>query len=119
MNESENTRIATAWLDFQRNWWAYDKLDELCSSEPETAIAVLQAMIAQAGSKELLEDIGVGPLEDFVNNHASSHIDQIESLAGSNEAFSAALAHAQVRDGEHPMAGRLSALGCRIAGKLS
>lgn len=114
MNETESKQIAEAWLDFQRNWWAWDKLDELCRKDPKGAWVVLSGLVELADSKELLEDIGVGPLEDFINYYASDYIGEIELAAASSEALSLALSHAQLRDGSHPIAERIAALGCRI-----
>jgi hypothetical protein len=114
MDGTESKKIAEAWLDFQRNWWAWDKLDELCRKDPEGAWAALTELVELADSEELLEDIGVGPLEDFINYYATDYIDAIETAAAGSEALSSALSRAQLRDGNHPMAGRIGALGCRI-----
>ena len=38
------------------------------------AWSVLTELVELADSKELLEDIGVGPLEDFINYHVSDYI---------------------------------------------
>jgi Family of unknown function (DUF6869) len=114
MDGSESKKIAEAWLSFQRNWWAWDKLDELCRKDPKGAWAVLSGLVELADSKDLLEDIGVGPLEDFINYYASDYIGEIELAAASSEALSLALSHAQLRDATHPQAARIAALGCRI-----
>jgi hypothetical protein len=115
MDETQSKEIAIAWLKFQQNWWAWDKLDELCRKDPKGAWLVLSELVEQAESKELLEDIGVGPLEDFLNYYANDYMDELESRAQSSEALASALAHAQLRDAQHPMAARIEALGCRIS----
>ncbi len=115
MDENESKHIAEAWLDFQRNWWAWDKLDELCRQDAQGAWAVLIDLVEMADSKPLLEDIGVGPLEDFINYYAAECIDAIEAAAMSSVRLSQALSHAQLRDPTHPMAARIAALGCRIS----
>ena len=115
MDETESKKIANAWVNFQRNWWAWDKLDELCREDPKGAWTVLVEMVEVAQSEELLEDIGVGPLEDFVNYYASDYIDQLEATAAASEPLSAALAHVQLRDVTHELAARIGALGCRVS----
>lgn len=115
MDETESKKIAEAWLHFQRNWWAWDKLDELCRKDPKAAWSVLTELVEQAQSKDLLEDIGVGPLEDFINYYASDYIDELEKQAGTSEALAAALAFAQLRDPNHPLSERIAALGCRLS----
>ena len=114
MDGTERKKIAEGWLNFQRNWWAWDRLDELCRDDPGAAWAVLTDMVQIADSRELVEDIGVGPLEDFLNNHGGDFIDTVETEAHANEALSGALSYVQVRDATHPAARRLAALGCRL-----
>ena len=118
MDESKSKTIADAWLNFQRNWWAWDKLDELCRKDPKGAWSVLTELVELADSKELLEDIGVGPLEDFINYHVSDYIAEIETAASASDALSEALSHAQLRDANDPAAARIGALGCRIASSV-
>ena len=115
MDGTESKRIAQAWLNFQKNWWAWDKLDELCRKDPKGAWSVLIELVEHADSKELLEDIGVGPLEDFINYYAADYVDELENVAASSDALTQALGFAQLRDANHPLAERVSALGCRIA----
>lgn len=115
MDATESKKIAQAWVDFQRNWWAWDRLDELCRKDPKGTWVVLTDLVEVAESKELLEDIGVGPLEDFINYYASDYIDELESAAASSEALSTALSYAQLRDPSHALSGRIAALGCRIS----
>ena len=118
MSKKDSAALAEAWINFQRNWWAWDKLDELCRKDADGAWAVLQELTELADTDELLEDIGVGPLEDFFNYYADSHIIELEQGAV-KPGMGKALAHASVRDNENPMAERLAALGCQIAGKVA
>lgn len=115
MDGTESNKIAEAWVNFQRNWWAWDKLDELCRKDPKGAWQVLIELVEVAESSDLLEDIGVGPLEDFINYYAVDYIDELEATAATSAALAAALGHAQVRDPNHEIAARLAALGCRIS----
>lgn len=115
MEDSESKKIATAWLSFQQNWWAWDKLDELCRKDPARAWPVLMELVRQAENADLLEDIGVGPLEDFLNYYATDYIDELEDAAADSKPLKKALAYAQLRDAKHPLADRIEALGCRIS----
>ena len=118
MSKKDSAGLAEAWINFQRNWWAWDKLDELCRNDADAAWSVLQELTELADTDELLEDIGVGPLEDLINNYSDSHITALEKAAG-NPGLKKALSHASVRDSENPMADRLAALGCQTPGKLT
>jgi len=115
MDGTESKKIAQAWINFQQNWWAWDKLDELCRKDPKGTWQVLIDLVEVAESTELLEDIGVGPLEDFINYYAADYIDQLESIAVSSEAFSTALSYVQLRDSTHALSDRIAALGCRVS----
>ena len=115
MDQSESKDIAQAWLKFQSNWWAWDRLDELCRKDHAGAWSVLKELVEEADSAELLEDIGVGPLEDFVNYYAADYIDELEQTATDSEAFAKALSFSTLRDAQDPMAERVAALGCRTA----
>ena len=118
MSKKDTQGLAQAWIAFQRNWWAWDKLDEYCRKDADAAWQVLLELAEVADTDELLEDIGVGPLEDFINYYADSHIEAIEKAA-TNPGMAKALAHASVRDAENPAAARLTAIGCQIAGQVS
>ena len=115
MEDTESKKIAAAWLNFQQNWWAWDKLDELCRKDPAGAWPVLMELVQQAQNAELLEDIGVGPLEDFLNYYATDYIEELEDAIQSNKPLKKALAYAQLRDSKHPLADRIEMLGCRIS----
>lgn len=115
MDGTESKKIAQAWVNFQQSWWAWDRLDELCRKDPKGSWTVLKDLVEVADSKELLEDIGVGPLEDFINYYASEYIDELERAAASSRALSTALSYAQLRDPNHEMSERIAALGCRVS----
>jgi hypothetical protein len=118
MSSKDSAQLAQAWIDFQRNWWAWDKLDEYCRKDADAAWGVLKALTELADTDELIEDIGVGPLEDFINNYAESHIDDIEAAAKA-PGMAKALGHASMRDKDNPLATRLAALGCKTAGDVA
>ena len=44
MSKKDSAGLAEAWINFQRNWWAWDKLDELCRNDADAAWSVLQEL---------------------------------------------------------------------------
>ena len=115
MSDKKSIELAQAWISFQQNWWAWDKLDELCRKDDKAAWPVLLQLVELAQNDDLLEDIGVGPLEDFVNYYADDYIEQLETAATSSEPLRTALSFLQIREQAHPFAGRLAALGCKVS----
>lgn len=115
MDSTESTKIAQAWIEFQRNWWAYDKLDDLCRQDPDAAWLVIVDMLEIVESVELLEDIAVGPLEDFIAAYALEYFDAIEALSKSNETFAKALTFVSLRAGDVELNQKLVSLGCAQA----
>ncbi|MEM7469288.1 MAG: DUF6869 domain-containing protein [Pseudomonadota bacterium] len=118
MSKKDTAGLAQAWIDFQKNWWAWDKLDEFCRKDAGAAWEVLKELTELADTPELLEDVGVGPLEDFINYYAEQYIDELESAAA-NSGMAKALSHASVRDADNPLADRLTKIGCQKSGQLS
>jgi hypothetical protein len=106
-------RLARAWIALQRNWWAHGELGDLCASSPVEAWQVLVRLAVLCDSDELTEDLGAGPLEDFIRFHAPTYIDAIDDLARQNAAFRTALQHVLLPDAGDPISKRLFALGVR------
>jgi hypothetical protein len=103
--------IAQGWIEVQRNWWAYEALLERCEFEPEGAWDVIVALAALCDSDELVEDLGAGPLEDFIRHHAPNYVDPLEALAKRSPPFGAALGHVRLPISTDPISTRLFALG--------
>ena len=92
-----NRNLAEAWIKLQHTpqksdardelWWAWEQLDELCRTEPEKACDVVQQIIAQDQSDQILSNVGAGPIEDLLVHHGARIIDRVESCARSNPAF--------------------------------
>lgn len=107
--------LVAAWLKYQRNWWAYEALNDQIRESPADAWRTLLALIAEAQSEpELLDDVGVGPLEDFVGAHGDAYIEQIEHEARVNLAFRKALERVWLRPEENGVVERLVSLGCEV-----
>jgi len=97
INNDANRNLAEAWIKLQyllrksdardELWWAWEQLDELCWTEPERAWDVIQEIIAQDQSDQILADVGAGPIEDLLVHHGARIIDRVELCARSNSAF--------------------------------
>jgi hypothetical protein len=105
--------LITAWLTYQRNWWAFEALNDQIRENPAEAWGTLLALISSA-EPELLESIGAGPLEDFVGDHGDAYIAQIEHEASVNPAFRQALGNVWLKPDENGVIERLVKLGCEV-----
>jgi hypothetical protein len=89
--------LAAVWIRFQslpkksaeyeHLFWACERLDDLCRSEPGAAWNVIQEIIALNQSDEILAMLGAGPFEDLMANHGSLLIDKVELCARISPTF--------------------------------
>ena len=112
MKTDNPKQIARAWIVYQRNWWAYEKAQNLCWRHPVKAWDLLQHLLELADTKEMILDIGAGPLEDFIRHHAPAYIKRIESLAAINNRFRKALRNVWIPASNDGVSKRLVNLGC-------
>ncbi len=112
MDEIDENKLIDGWLTYQRNWWAFEALNGLIGGQPKKAWEVLKALIGKADTDSLLERVGSGPLEDFINFHGAEFIEQIEDFAKKDPKFSQALAAVWIEDDKDVLSQRLIALGC-------
>ncbi|MBQ0936425.1 DUF6869 domain-containing protein [Ideonella paludis] len=110
---TDRNALVTAWLTYQRNWWAFEALDDLIRESPVDAWETLLALIDSA-EPEMLEQIGAGPLEDFVGAHADTYIERLEQEASTNLAFQKAMKSVWLKPGENGVVERLVILGCEV-----
>jgi uncharacterized protein DUF6869 len=95
MNDESN--LAAVWIrlqslpkgsdEYDELFWAFERMDELCDSEPATAWNVIQEIIALNHSDSILAMIGAGPFEDLMARHGAMFIDKVESCARTNPEF--------------------------------
>ncbi len=119
VNATHQAKVARAWVTLQRNWWAYEKVSQTCERKPKQAWPLLQALLRIANTKELIQDFGAGPLEDFIRAHGEKYIDEIEALAAQSGRFRQALRIVLIRGLDVDLTERLIALGCRDIDALS
>jgi hypothetical protein len=110
---ADRNALVTAWLTYQRNWWAFEALDNQIRETPADAWVTLLALIASA-EPEMIGSIGAGPLEDFVGAHGDAYIEEIEHEASVNPAFRQALSNVWLKPNENGVVDRLSKLGCEV-----
>jgi hypothetical protein len=106
-------QLARAWTVVQTNWWAYEAIADACEKHPKRAWRLLEAVLRHANTRELVRDVGCGPLEDFVRLHAPHFIRQIENRARDNIRFARALSHVNLPGARDDISRRLFALGCK------
>lgn len=105
--------VARAWVQIQKNWWAYDNVHDSVAKRPRRAWRLLDALTKLAATPMLVRDLGCGPLEDFVRLHGPAYIRAIERRAAESSRFRRALAHAQLPRATDDVSVRLFALGLK------
>jgi hypothetical protein len=108
-----NSKLADAWVVLQQHWWAYGQLVRVCEFHPRRAWSILMLLATRAKTKELVEDLGAGPLQDFVRHHGPAFVGRLEQQAIANPRFRKALRHVDLPQATDPVSQRLIALGCR------
>jgi hypothetical protein len=110
LNERDE-RTVRAWKQLQRNWWAHGEVFDACDKQPRRAWRLLGRMADLATTTELIQDLGAGPLEDFIRNHAPQYIGQIERRAAQHARFRRALRCVRLPRAKDRVSSRLFALG--------
>ena len=113
MTPSDRDSLVQAWLTYQRNWWAYESLMKLWRESPSEALEVIGRLIELADDDEMIGDIGAGPLEDLIREHASRVVDDLAIRADSDARFCQALSHVWFSEEDVAVRERLIALGCQ------
>lgn len=85
-------RVVEGWFVYEATCWAGDRLDDFRRKDPEVAWRAIVLLIERAPSDERLGPVGVGPLEDLLNDHGAAFIDRIEAAARADSRFRTCLA---------------------------
>jgi hypothetical protein len=90
-------KIADAWITLHylpeeseesgKNFWAYERLSDLCRDDPEAAWNVIDEIFQRDSSDLILSNLGAGPLEDLLTAHGARFIDRVEKRAAKDEKF--------------------------------
>ena len=70
--------------------WELTRLIE-SGLDTDKALSVILGILALDSKDEVIDRLGAGPLEDFLNNSGPEYIDLIEQLAAKNPRFKAVL----------------------------
>jgi hypothetical protein len=120
MSSNRRLDVAGAWIQLQRNWWAYHEVQDAVADRPRKAWLLLGRIADLASTRELESDLGAGPLEDFVRLHAPRYIGQIERRASEHDRFCRAMGWVRLPRARDRVSQRLFALKCRpIEGGLA
>lgn len=93
--------IASAWLQNCRDairfgsdsaeasatFWAYQALDQLCSSDPDIALDTILLILHAQPEERVLYNLAAGPLEDLLTRNGLQVIGRVEQIASVNPAF--------------------------------
>jgi len=104
--------IARTWLRIQKDWWEWDELNEACRQRPNRAWRIILGITRLANSRDLVRDLGCGPLEDLIAYHAPTFINRIERECDNNPRLRRAMSSVWLPEATDAVSRRLLALGC-------
>lgn len=97
MQSQDDTHLRDAWIalhhaangtpEQEQLFWAWERVNELCSKDPEEALAFIHLVLAQDRSDHIRANLAAGPLEDLLARHPHRMIERIEEEARSNPQF--------------------------------
>lgn len=89
--------IADAWIKLyylpeeseerERNFWAFERLGDLCRDDPEAAWRVIEEILQKDSTDVILSNLGAGPVEELLVAHSQRFIDRLESRAERDAKF--------------------------------
>lgn len=101
LDASSKERLIDGWLAMQRAvpgsseyeelFWAYEELDDLCSSSPDDAWEIVLGVLARNPSDGEVGMLAAGPLEDLLARHGRAIIERVEREARHSLAFASLL----------------------------
>ncbi len=113
MSRETERKTARTWLRRQRSWWAAVAMTKGIEQFPQLGWRLIGDVTDLATSDADINDLGAGPLEDFVRAHGAAFIDRIERRAATNPKFRKALSWVRVPESKDALTRRLLALGCK------
>jgi hypothetical protein len=89
--------LASAWLDHDRSgrgsrFWAWERASDVIRRQPSTGWLLVRCLIAGAADEGQLMSVAAGPFEDFLAQHSTALMDQVEEAARSDPRVMLALA---------------------------
>ena len=83
------------------DFWAWQKVNDIVQTDARIGWHIVLALVT-AVSDDLLEQVGVGPLEDLIGNHPAEVIDKVAKQASTDSRFLHALCAAWFSHGQLP-----------------
>ena len=94
MNETDLQKVAQAWVTmhlaaedsqtYDENFWSYEAVSEMCDSEPEQCLAVIELILSLSDDDKIVSNLAAGPVEDLLVKHGSLVIKPIIASAKSH-----------------------------------
>ena len=87
--------VARVWFErdgMSRHGWVWEVVDHVCDHDPERAVVVIRALVAEAKDDDELAVIGAGPLESLLRQQGPQAIALVEAAAAEDPRFRFALA---------------------------
>jgi hypothetical protein len=63
-------RLVGAWFQYEKNFWAFSALNDLCDEDPRLAWDITLELIAHADDDSEIYTIAAGPLEDLIRKRS-------------------------------------------------
>lgn len=83
----EYERVVEAWFTYEKTFWAFERVHDLVSNDPDPAWRLIERLVAEAPDDDILGSVAAGPLEDFISDHGVHFIDRIERWAAGDARF--------------------------------
>ncbi len=83
----DTDELVAAWIRYHQkdkhkdndpDFAAWEHLHDLAHSDPETALKIMDMIVARSDDPHILAAIGAGPLEDLLgNDHGTRYVDSV------------------------------------------
>lgn len=84
-------QIIQGWFAYQKNFWAFSALNDLCDEKPLLAWDITLDLIDRARDEIEFAVAAAGPLEDLIRNHPDAIWNDLVERAHTNERFRSAV----------------------------
>lgn len=92
INWLQNCRDAIAFgsssATADKTFWAYEKLDELCSKEPLRALKIVREIFELNPEERVIANLAAGPLEDLLVRHGLELMPHLRQYIRENKELS-------------------------------
>ncbi|MDZ4314605.1 MAG: hypothetical protein U0989_07550 [Azonexus sp.] len=115
--------IAKAWVamnravqdsvEYHSNFWAYERISDMCEDDPETCWLVIDKIRHIDSSDAVISNLAAGPLGDLLASHGAAFIDRVEIEANNDAVFKKLLAAVWKNDIEDAVWARIK----KVAGE--